>query len=903
MALGTPFNIGSTAAASGVATTVVTAGTDANADATAMPAAGNSLFVLIGMSSGVVSPSGVADSRGNTYTRATNGVFVSGSSQGCWVYECLNPAFTLVATNTVTVTWSATTAATSNVRVIGCAGVATSAADDQWGSGSGSGTAASAAAGGALAQGSELAVAVIQSGSATGGVSSWGTFGQTGHNLHSGSGSYFGTATLDTTSTTAPSASATLATTGNWAMLLLTFRASTSGAGALSNTNTSPLPAGQVGVAYSDQLTATGGIAPFTWALTSGALPAGITLEPGGGGGSSGDFTYVGANTGPQGGPNLSNFTSAYGTIGPIGCYKFFFGALPSSWSGTLMDQITTAQPGTFCYIAWNTQMTASAISQFIASIPAAVKEVGFSWQSEPENAYALSAGATFVAGWNDQAQKIQAAQATTTTKLTLILSSYQGHYQDGTLANASFIPPATFVDVYGLDFYDRKVFWAGPDMGTNKAWTVWSGLVKGLGKPLAITEYGISGAASASEQNTRLQADWAYLKAAFGPGGSVSKYPLYTWLYWETDWPGTTSANNINEMLGTSVQNTWAGIAATQSGTASTGGGGGLLSGTPTTAATSTPTIRVTDSAAATSSTAFSLTITSPSALAITTTSPLPGGTAGVAYSAILTASGGTAPYTWSLQSGTLPAGLAISGQLITGTPTTAGTSAFTVKVTDNVAATATLAVSLTIASTLAVTTASLPGGTVGVSYTTTLAAANGTTPYTWAVTAGSLPAGLALDPNAGTITGTPAAAGVSTLTITVTDSANATAAAVFSLGISTAGGLLPAPGRRKFGGSAPDFAITISGTAVNIAPSTVITFWTALTGGSQYTDLQNTGGGAITSVTTDTAGELPEFFGPSGVWKMAADGGGGTRRWVLASDSGDYLTAVYTAVHALGG
>jgi hypothetical protein len=900
VALGTPFNIGSTAAASGVSTTVVTAGTDANGDATAMPAAGNSLFVLVGMSSGTVSPSGVTDSRGNAYVRATNGVFVSGSSQGCWIYECLNPAATLISTNTVTVTWSATTAATSNVRVIGCAGVAASAADDQSGTGSGSGTAASAAAGGALAQGSELAIAVIQSGNATGGVSSWGTFGQTGHNLHSGSGSYFGVATLDTTATAAPSASATLATTGSWAMLLLTFKASTSGAGGLSIVNTSPLPAGQVGVAYSDQLTATGGISPYTWAVTSGALPAGITLEPGGGGGSSGDFTYVGVNTGPQGAPDLASFNSAYPVLGPIGCYKFFFGSLPSSWSGTLMDQITTAQPGTFCYIAWNTQMSAAAIGAFCQSIPHNIAAVGFSWQSEVENGPVMSAAA-FQSGWASQAQAVQAANSGTPVNLVNITSSFMGWYQTG--GNSSFLPPPQYVDVYGIDFYDRKVYWAGPDMSTNKAWVQWSGFVKGFGKPLALTEYGISGAASASEQNTRLQADWAYLKTAFGAGGSLSKYPLYTWLYWDTGYP-TLGGSNINEFLGTAPQNTWAGIAATQSGTSSTGGGGGgLLSGTPTTAATSTPTIRVTDSASVASSTAFSLTVTSPSALAITTTSPLPGGTAGVAYSTILTASGGTAPYTWSLLSGTLPAGLAISGQLITGTPTTAGTSAFTVKVTDNAAATATLAVSLTIASTLAVTTASLPGGTVGVSYTTTLAAANGTTPYTWAVTAGSLPAGLVLDPAAGTITGTPSAAGVSTLTITVTDSANATAAAAFSLGISTAGGLLPAPGRRKFGGSAPDFAITISGTAVNIAPATVITFWTALTGGSRYTDLQNLALGAITSVTTDTAGELPEFWGPSGVWKMAADGGGGTRRWVLASDSGDYLNAVYTAVHTLGG
>jgi hypothetical protein len=900
VALGNPFNIGSTAAASGAATTVVTAGTDANGDATTMPAAGNSLFVLIGMSSGAVSPSGVADSRGNTYTRAANGAFVPGSGQSCWVYECLNPGATLVSTNTVTVTWSATTAATSNVRVIGCAGVAASAADDQWGTASGSGTAAAAAAGGALAQGSELAIAVIQSGSATGGVGSWGTFGQMGHNLHSGSGSYFGVATLDTASTAAPSASATLATTGGWGMLLLTFKASTAGAGGLSITNTSPLPGAQVGVAYSDQLTATGGIAPYTYAVTSGSLPAGIILEPGGGGGSSGDFTYVGANTGPQNAPTLSPFTSAYPVIGPIGCYKFFFGALPASWSGTLMDQITIAKPGTFCYIAWSTVMSASALAQFISTIPSTIPAVGFTFDQEAEGTY--TSGADFVSKYVDQATKIRAAQSNTPVQLVMMTASLMSWYQQG--GNSSYLPPASSVDVYGLDFYDRKIFWAGPDMSTNKAWIVWTGFVKGLGKPLAITEYGISGAVSAAEQNTRLQADWAYLKAAFGSGGSLSKYPLYTWLYWDTGYPAL--GGSLNEFLGTEVQNTWAGIAATQSGTSSTGGGGGgLLAGTPTAAGTSTPTIRVTDAASTTSSTAFSLTVTAAGALAITTTTPLPGGTAGAAYSTILTASGGTVPYTWSLLSGTLPAGLAISGQSITGTPTTAGTSAFTLKVTDNVAATATLAVALTISATLAVSTATLPNGTIGTVYTATLATVSGTPPFTWGITAGALPPGLVLDLAAGTISGTPTASGPYPFTVQVTDAGGAAATAALSIAVAALTGGIPATGRRRFGGSVADWTFQFSGDAMDRAAGATVTFWSAITGGTQYTDLTTTGGAPITSIVTDSSGEMGEFYGPSGVWSMYADAnaGAGPRRRMTAADQGDMLTLLRDAVARLGG
>ena len=82
-------------------------------------------------------------------------------------------------------------------------------------------------------------------------------------------------------------------------------------------------------------------------------------------------------------------------------------------------------------------------------------------------------------------------------------------------------------------------------------------------------------------------------------------------------------------------------------------------------------------------------------------TTSSLAGGTVGASYSQSLNASGGTPPYGWSLVAGTgsLPAGLSLSGAgVISGTPTAAGTSNFTVKVTDNVAATAQKALSIVV-------------------------------------------------------------------------------------------------------------------------------------------------------------------------------------------------------------
>jgi len=105
-----------------------------------------------------------------------------------------------------------------------------------------------------------------------------------------------------------------------------------------------------------------------------------------------------------------------------------------------------------------------------------------------------------------------------------------------------------------------------------------------------------------------------------------------------------------------------------------------------------------------------------------ISTTS-VPGGLVGLSYGSALAAIGGTPPYIWSVSSGSLPAGLSITtnsnnvtGQpinAITGTPTAAGTTQFTVQVTDSAtpASTATQQLSITIGTASTVNNAELSG------------------------------------------------------------------------------------------------------------------------------------------------------------------------------------------------
>jgi hypothetical protein len=158
----------------------------------------------------------------------------------------------------------------------------------------------------------------------------------------------------------------------------------------------------------------------------------------------------------------------------------------------------------------------------------------------------------------------------------------------------------------------------------------------------------------------------------------------------------------------------------------------------------------------------------------AITTTS-LPPADVGTAYSATLEATGGTGAYTWSVSTGTLPAWAILDSAsgTISGMPDTAATSNFSVKVTDQAGhASAGRPLSLSVNPALAVSTTSLPNGTVKVPYAMKLDALWGLPPYIWSLSSGSLPSWAVLNPATGVISGIPDAVGTSSFTVEVTDS-----------------------------------------------------------------------------------------------------------------------------------
>ncbi len=149
-----------------------------------------------------------------------------------------------------------------------------------------------------------------------------------------------------------------------------------------------------------------------------------------------------------------------------------------------------------------------------------------------------------------------------------------------------------------------------------------------------------------------------------------------------------------------------------------------------------------------------------------ITTTS-LPDGIVSTSYSASLHATGGTGTYTWTINSSSLPPGLGLSGNMISGMPTTAGTWSFRVTV-ESGGATDSRTLSIQVANpSLEITTTSLPDGSVGASYSASLQATGGSGSYSWSTSSGSLPPGLDLSGN--TIGGTPTVAGSWDFQVTV--------------------------------------------------------------------------------------------------------------------------------------
>lgn len=242
-----------------------------------------------------------------------------------------------------------------------------------------------------------------------------------------------------------------------------------------------------------------------------------------------------------------------------------------------------------------------------------------------------------------------------------------------------------------------------------------------------------------------------------------------------------------------------------------------------------------------------------------------LPGGSHGVAYNQTIDASGGDAPYSFSVTDGSLPQGLTLSaGGSLSGTPSAAGSFEFEVTATDSNGCTGARTYSISISCpAITVTPATLPDGVTGSAYNTTIGATGGTPAYSFEITDGALPSGLTLS-TGGSLTGTPSSTGSSQFTVTATDSQGCTGSSEYTLNV-----------------VAPN--ITVSPTSASVSESgTTDTFDVVLDNapsGNVVVDINSTDTGEATvshGQLTFTTGDwsVPQTVTVTGVDDVAVDG-----------------------------
>lgn len=531
------------------------------------------------------------------------------------------------------------------------------------------------------------------------------------------------------------------------------------------------LPNGAVTAAYSQTLAASGGVAPYSFAVTAGALPAGLTLSAGGvlsgtpTAGGTFNFTATATDSSPFPGPFAGSRAYTLVVTPPtiaLPATGLAGGTVGSAYSAS----ITVASGGTAPYSYAVTAgalpggLSLNAATGAITGTPSSAGTFNFSITATDSSTGTGPYTAT-------QSYAITVTDIPPVANAVSLTVAYNAAATPVTLNITGGVP--TSVAVAGAPSHGTAIA-----SGTSITYQP----TTGYGGPDSFTYTATnSGGTSAPATVTVTVSDPVITTTASGSFAATVGVP-----YSQT----ITVLGGAQPWSGYQVTNLPAGLSITGTTANSV-----TVSGTPTQAGSFSLTGSATDSSTGngpyTVSEVYVLTVAAPG-LALSPAATTFNTAYAAPYSQSFTASGGTGPYSYAL-TGSLPAGVSFAGNTVSGTPTVTGSYSFTITATDTgstgTGAPFAIAQSYTIvvgAPTVVVDPATLPNPSPGVAYSQTLTASGGVAPYSFALTSGSLPAGLTLG-SGGVLAGTATQVGSFSFTVTATDNFGQTGSRAYTL------------------------------------------------------------------------------------------------------------------------
>ena len=543
--------------------------------------------------------------------------------------------------------------------------------------------------------------------------------------------------------------------------ILVFFSIAAIAANAAITLTSTPSASKEVGVAYTQTNTASGGSSPYTYSVSAGTLPAGTSLNTSSGVVSgtptaSGAFSYTIKATDCK--AAIASQTLS-GTIAPV--LSLSSTDSTSNVVGVSYSQSNTASGGTTPYVysvsagALPTGTSLNTTNGLVSGIPTTTG--AFSYTIKVADNQGGSA-----------TQTISGNIAAITLNSTPSMYTEAGVNYSQSNTGIGGKPPYTYSVSAGT-------------LPNGTTLNVSTGLVSGIPTTAGAFSYTIkvTDSAGSTERQT--------LSGTIAPALFLtSSNSLATEVAVSYSQTNTASGGITPYVYSVSAGSLPAGTTLDTSS--------GVVSGIPTTAGAFSYTIKAMDNGGG----SMTQTISGTIAPLLVLTSATPGNAeVGVSYSQANTASGGTTPYVYSVSAGALPAGTTLntSTGLVSGTPSTAGAYNYTIKVVDKAGTSATKSTSGTIAPVLKLSSTTPGNAEVGVSYSQANTASGGTSPYTYSVSAGSLPAGTTLNTSTGVVSGTPTATGAFSYSIMVTDAVNATASQPISGTVNAALALTATP------------------------------------------------------------------------------------------------------------